>query len=58
MSGRIGCRVPVQGERDTQGDPDLPGIEVRLLRAPNPSSLADEPASVLRQETLRRIGPG
>ena len=39
------------------GLPDLPGIELRLLRAPNISPLADALAGVLREETLARIGP-
>ncbi len=37
--------------------PDLPGIEVRLLLAPNASPLAQELSGVLRRETLSRIAP-
>ena len=38
------------------GLPDLPNIKVRLLRAPNLSRLAERPAQVLREETLRHLG--
>lgn len=37
------------------GLPDLPDIELRLLRAPGLSPLAEELAEVLRQETLTRL---
>jgi DNA-binding transcriptional LysR family regulator len=37
------------------GLPDLPGIEVRLLRAPNISNIADGLAEILRKETLNKL---
>ncbi|MGD9865185.1 MAG: LysR substrate-binding domain-containing protein [Pseudodonghicola sp.] len=37
------------------GLPDLPAIELRLLRAPNLSRFADRLVEVLRQETLDRL---
>ncbi len=36
--------------------PPLPNIDLRMLLAPDASSLARELANLLRQETLRRIG--
>ncbi|KRS18665.1 hypothetical protein [Roseovarius indicus] len=37
--------------------PDLPNIDVRLLRAPKLSRFAERLARVLREETLRHLGP-
>ncbi len=39
------------------GLPDLPNIEVRLFQAPNLSRFAERLALVLREETLRHLGP-
>ncbi|WP_319519167.1 LysR substrate-binding domain-containing protein [uncultured Martelella sp.] len=39
------------------GLPQLPSIELRLLRAPNISGIADRLAEVLRRETLSKVTP-
>jgi hypothetical protein len=38
-----------------EGLPELPEIEVRLLRAPNISLLAEALSENLRRETLKRL---
>ena len=43
--------------REELGLPALPAIELRLLRAPNISPVAESLADILRQETLQRVGP-
>ena len=43
--------------REELGLPELPAIELRLLRAPNISPIAASLADILRQETLEHVGP-
>nr|WP_242468710.1 LysR substrate-binding domain-containing protein [Rhodovibrio salinarum] len=65
---RSGLGIAVRTEHGTPADiacvgpdlglPELPAIELRLLRAPNISPRAEALAEILRRETLERVAPG